>query len=546
MLYTVYQPLVFVNASANFNQGVVQYMPGLAANWTVSPDGTTYTFNLRQDIVFSTGHPFNAYSAWLEEYGFYYLSANSSYWWENYNFFDMSSVTFGPSTIALFNNGGVVNPSPAALKIMSNSSWPIYVNGPHQIVFRLRAPFIWFPGTLLTFCGLMFDSQWVLDNGGFGTPASINPYFNQHPIPGSGPYVITQVSEQSYVKFTQDPNYWANRLNSSPPSGQPYLDPGHVKNVIVYYKQDDVARYTDLSTGATQLSDIQQSDWSLVANNPQYAYVKSPAWSALIYVMSLNTQLYPTNITAVRQAIVHAINFTDLAQKAFLGQVTPFVGPEYPAWKDFYNLGGSSPYSYNVTLSQQLLASAHISNMPTFTLRTLSACESCTNEAQVIQADLAQIGITVNIDVLLSSQYFSVYGNYATNLANAAQLGQISFVNGGSAWGPYGLTPADNWVSFMSNTSVWGNWAVYNNPIVQNCVNLYTNSADVSAIQSACRAAQTQANNDAPYYWMGVSNLWIPSGGSTVWNKNVIKGFLLDPTFGGQSSLAIFNTVTFV
>jgi ABC-type transport system substrate-binding protein len=98
----------------------------------------------------------------------------------------------------------------------------------------------------------------------------------------------------------------------------------------------------------------------------------------------------------------------------------------------------------------------------------------------------------------------------------------------------------------MSNTSVWGNWAVYNNPIVQNCVNLYTNSADVSAIQSACRAAQTQANNDAPYYWMGVSNLWIPSGGSTVWNKNVIKGFLLDPTFGGQSSLAIFNTVTFV
>ena len=74
--YTVYQPLVFVNASAPFDKGWYRYMPGLAANWTVSPDGTTYTFNLRQDVTFSTGHPFNAYSAWLEEYAFY-LSGNS-------------------------------------------------------------------------------------------------------------------------------------------------------------------------------------------------------------------------------------------------------------------------------------------------------------------------------------------------------------------------------------------------------------------------------------------------------------------------------------
>ena len=35
-------------------------VPALAETWGVSEDGTTYTFNLRQDVTFSDGHPFNA------------------------------------------------------------------------------------------------------------------------------------------------------------------------------------------------------------------------------------------------------------------------------------------------------------------------------------------------------------------------------------------------------------------------------------------------------------------------------------------------------
>jgi ABC-type transport system substrate-binding protein len=255
--------------------------------------------------------------------------------------------------------------------------------------------------------------------------------------------------------------------------------------------------------------------------------------------------MYPTNITLVRQAIVHAINYTDLAEKALLGAVTPFMGPQYPAWKDYYDIGNFAPYQYNLTLAKQDLAKANITNMPQFTMRTLSGCEACSNEAQVIQADLAQIGIIVNIEVLQQATYYSVYGSYATNSQNAQQLGQLSFVNGGAAWGPYGLTPADDWVSFMSNASLWGNWAAYNNAVVQKCVNVYTASNNATYIQALCKPAQAQVYNDAPYAWIGVDNLWLPPGGSSVYNKNVISGFLLDPTFGGQSSVAIFNTVTF-
>src|SRR5207249_2298545 len=145
----VYQPLVAVNLTAEYQSGVIQYTPGLASNWTISPDSRTYTFNLRPNVNFSNGDPLNAYQVWMEMYGFYYLSANSSAWLVSYPILDMSSVTFGPSTIVQINQSGLINPSPDALKIMMNSSWPIYATGPDQIVFHLKAPFRWFLGTLV-------------------------------------------------------------------------------------------------------------------------------------------------------------------------------------------------------------------------------------------------------------------------------------------------------------------------------------------------------------------------------------------------------------
>ncbi len=89
---------------------------------------------------------------------------------------------------------------------------------------------------LIVFAGTMFDMQYVLDNGGPGTAASVNDFFNTNAIPGTGPYQVNGFSEDTYISFVQNSNYWGANLTPQQIQANPFLDPGHVKNVIVYYR----------------------------------------------------------------------------------------------------------------------------------------------------------------------------------------------------------------------------------------------------------------------------------------------------------------------
>jgi peptide/nickel transport system substrate-binding protein len=552
LTYTVYQSLVTVNGSSLYGSGNVQLLPMLAQSWSVSPDGKNYTFNLRPNVNFSSGDPLNAYQVWGEMYGFYYLSANSSSWMLSYNVFNMATANFGPATIALMNQtNALINPPSNLLSIMENSSWPIYVTGPNTIVFHLQNAFQFFPALFPVFTGLIFDTQWLMQHGGFGTPAQINTYFNQHPIPGTGPYVVTNVQEDAFVQFTQNANYWGSSLTPAQIQANPYLDPGHAKTVIVKWVQDDVTRYSDLSSGSSQIAAILSQDWPLIQNNLNtYSYFTMPNKSMLFVGMAMNTQRYPTNITAVRQAIVHAINYTDISSKVFFGGLVPLVFPEYPAQSAYYDLGNLPPYQYNVTLAKQILTKANVdtSKFPSLEFRVVAGCSYCEQTAEIVQADLSQIGINLNIEVTEPSQYLCPYTagtcSYSAALADAQTVAQMSWFGTGT-FAPAAPDPADAWLLFANNQTSSNNWAIYSNPTVQKCVNDWTNGASNSTLVADCTAAQSQFYNDAPYIPLGTLKL-VFGAGSVVWNKNIVKSMLFDPVYTGQSSTAIFNTITFV
>ncbi len=98
------------------------------------------------------------------------------------------------------------------------------------------------------------------------------------------------------VQFTQSPTYWGKNLSAAQIAQQPIFDPGHVKNVIINYKSADLTRYTDLSTGASQVSMIESADWNLVQQNAKLAYLSMPPWNGEVAAVAINSAAYPTNI----------------------------------------------------------------------------------------------------------------------------------------------------------------------------------------------------------------------------------------------------------
>jgi ABC-type transport system substrate-binding protein len=316
-----------------------------------------------------------------------------------------------------------------------------------------------------------------------------------------------------------------------------------------------VTRYVDLTSGAADIAPILSQDWSSVVSKPnQYSYFTMPNSSANIIALALNTYRYPTNITSFRQAISHAINYTAIYDEALLGTqgggATPMMGPVYPAFKQLYDLGNIPPYQYNLTLAKQELTNSdvNVATLQPLQFRYIQGCGVCASVSTIVQSDLMAIGIPVDIIVTPPSQYgpplvagaatFPVMVNQSQTEAQIAWFGTATFA-------PDEPTPVDSLLTWIANDTAGGNWAIYSTPTAQTCVNDITDGASQAQLTADCTAMQAQVAYDTPYVWLGSVRLFLASG-SIVWNNQVIKSFLPDAVFSGQSATAIFNTVQFV
>ncbi len=549
MEYTVYQPIVSIDPVKQYSEGQYVWLPGLAESWNISADKMTYTFNLRHNVNFSNGDQFNAYQAWFEFYSTGYILYNSSLISYQYpNIFNTTNVKFGPSTIQMFITSGLIHPNAQALAYMSDTSKPIYVTGPYTLVMHMQVPFAYLLGVLNGLPGMIYDAQFVLDHG--GPPLFSSPdmgYYTSNAVPGTGPYTITDYAQNSHITFTQNPTYWGKSLTPSQIAANPFLDPGHARQVTINYKPDDIARYTDLSSGAAQISTIQSQNWNLISNNPQtYGWVTFPSWANIVSSLAMNTNKYPLNITDVRLAIVHAINYSLLYQTVFHGQIYPYVGPSVSGFGDLYDPGNYPQYSYNVTLAKQYLAEANIANLPTLHISMPAGYTVMTNIATILQSQLSEnLGIDLRIDVSSYAAWIQPYNNgyvWLTNKTNAATIADITF-EGAPSYGQVENTPVDNWATFVTpygfNLAGWST-----NDTIALTQALQGGSGNHTYILQLAQKAQGEVCNQAPYIWIGVFKL-VLGDGSVAYKKSVINNFYFDPMWSGATVPPIFNTVTF-
>ena len=162
----------------------------------------------------------------------------------------------------------------------------------------------------------------------------------------------------------------------------------------------------------------------------------------------------------------------------------------------------------------------------------------------MITANLAQIGITVNIQVLNTVSFEQTIDGptYNQSLANPASHPDMTF-DTYAGYAPDYLSPADFFTSFVSQYSAYSNYAIYDDAAVDNAINLVTQSSNQTQLLQAFTLAQQHVYRDAPYAWLFVAQLPLIDG-TDVFNTKIVSNFYMDPNLFGVSDIPILNTIT--
>jgi peptide/nickel transport system substrate-binding protein len=475
------------------------------------------------------------------------MFANASNFLYGIPVFNFSAVNFGPATLSLMNQSGFTSPSQNLMSIMANTNWPVYVKNQSTVVFQLTSPYLYFQSLLTAPIMLMFEPAFVMQHGGPGVPGTPNSNLISSPPPGTGPYKITTVLVNSRYVYVKNPSYWGNSLTPTQIAANGALDPGHFLTIVANTVPDVSVRYVDLTQGRVQIAEILGSDFEifLQSNNSAYNWITFGKYSAAGEVfLSMNTQRYPTNITDVRLAIVHAVNITQIIQQAVYGYGETFFGPETPIYGQLYNPLNYSPYSLNLTEAANYLTEAGFPNgkgLPPITLNidTIAPWEQTT--AELIQTDLASIGITVNINVLAFPTFLSTfYSPYSQMLANPSI--QMA-LDSGYAYFPDYVAPTDYLGQFTTNLSSYGNFALYNSNATYSAFKTLISTGNLTLQRQAMITAEQQIYKDAPYDYLFLPTLYLV-GGSYVYSTQVVHHLYLEPNLFGESDLPVLNTIS--
>jgi peptide/nickel transport system substrate-binding protein len=207
---------------------------------------------------------------------------------------------------------------------------------------------------------------------------------------GTGPYQLAEWRRGSALALTRFEDYWGE----APSNGE----------VIFQYFTDATALNNALLTGAIDIITSIQSPDSLAqfADNP--AFTVTEGASTTKEVLAFNDRVAPFDNVNVRKAVARAIDNEKLLQSIW-GEygtlIGSFVPPTDPWYVDLTDVDAYDPES-----ARALLAEAGYADGFTFTLETPNY-DPHPIVAQFVQSELANIGITVDINIITSNEWYT-------------------------------------------------------------------------------------------------------------------------------------------
>lgn len=285
-------------------------VPGLAESWSMSDDGKTFTFKLRQGVQWHDGQPLTS-----------------------------ADVKFSiEKLVAPFHSRG---------RVYFGHLESVETPDDHTVVFKLKETVPFFLKAFQPSESPILPMH-LLESLDLSDASNVRQSdFMQNPV-GTGPFRFKEWQKGSHVTLERNENYWKE--------GRPYLD-----QIIFRVIPDGAARAIAVETGEIDLAPmnaVPQADIARLAalDTIELSNEGAEGLGPLLW-LEINLREKPLSDVKVRKAISMAIDRNKVVDVIWFGQGKPATGPIVSANPNHYNKA-LEPFEYDPDKANQLLDEA--------------------------------------------------------------------------------------------------------------------------------------------------------------------------------------------
>jgi peptide/nickel transport system substrate-binding protein len=446
-----------------YKSGSLEVEPALAESWEISEDGKTYTFTLRAGVSFHDGTPFNAEAV---KFNFDRMLD------ESHPFYDT-----GPFPLSFFFSA--IETTEAVDE--------------RTVKFTLNEPYAPFLSNLAYPTGLIVSPSAVEQNGAD---------FGRNPV-GTGPFKFAVWESNRQVALERNVEYW----DGAPP----------LRGVVFRPITDANARVSEMLSGGIDLMvEVPPDNVALFAEDPGFQLYEQAG--PHLWFLILNTKEPPFDDVKMRQALNYAIDKETLVNDVLQGTATVATGPTPAAFAWAYN-ESLEPYPYDPEKAKALIEEAGYGDGTEITFYVTEGGSGMLDPVPMgtaIQADLAEVGITVNIETY---EWNTFLDRVNPGLEGKAAMAEMAWMTNDPDTLPYLALRTE---ALPENGGF--NSGYYSNPEVDELLEKARTSTDQAERAELYKQMQELVYEDAP--WAFVAN-WKQNAVTT----DLVQNFELQPSF---------------
>lgn len=430
-------------------------VPLLAESWDSSPDGLVWTVKLKPNLTFQDGTPCDAAAVkWSFDR---FLDANHPFYDPPYNL--LSYYLGGPD--------------------IEKGIGTVEVVDPVTLRFTLKA------------ASATFVSDMTNGYAAVVSPAAFQAAgkdaFGQKPV-CTGPFMVSSWEKGVRVVLDRFDGYFGEKAK--------------VDQVIIRPIVENAARLTALQQGEVDFIVAMSPEFiPVIEQDPNLQLLQSPGFH--IWWISLNVHQPPLDNPLVRQALNYAVNKQAIVDSILQGAATLANGPMIGhSWG---NDPAVQPYPHDPERAKALLAEAGVADgfaTKFWVPESGSGMVAPKEIAQVVQTDLAAIGVTAEI---VTQEWTSYVADWQNSGQDAGGYGLAEM-----SWNFSATDPAQ-WLdpNVRSDAHPPGggfNGSFYSNPQVDDLRTKATQTFNLDDRAAFYKQAQAIMREDCPWIFMFSAN----------------------------------------